>query len=90
MEDGVAWFVLLYFQVYKYRRFRTVRQNTSSWLDIAEERVRSAVGFMCVYQAVVGEEKYRGRKRWIELACGEVMLGYRDVAATECVTVDIN
>lgn len=66
----MAWFVLLYCQVYKYRRFRTVRQNTSSRLDIAEERVRSAVGCMCVYQAVVGGEKGRGMKRWIELACG--------------------
>lgn len=51
VEAGVAGFVFSYCQVYKYRRFRTVRQNTSGWRGVAgggKELGRRSGVYVCV------------------------------------------
>lgn len=63
MEAGAAWFVFSYCQVYKYRRFRTVRQNTSGWRVVAGGgKGLGRLPGVCVC-AVVGGEKFRERSK---------------------------
>ncbi|CAI6344022.1 unnamed protein product [Macrosiphum euphorbiae] len=103
VEAGAAWLVFSYCQVYKYRRFRTVRQNTSGWRGVAGSG--NGLGWrsgVCAEQkwaeksfvrgAGGGGEGGRRRSRWNNLvAAGRRRCwGYRDVAAAECVTADIN